>query len=168
MKTYRIAVLPGDGIGPEVTTEAVRVLDAAAESLGLAFEKTHYPHGAEHYLSTGETFPDEVIEEMRGYDAILLGAIGDPRIEVGMLERAIIAGLRFQLDLYINLRPIKLFDAKLCPLKDKTPADIDMVMGRSPEGCNETVAPGVASASAPGVDSAKSQSCRASGSGAPG
>ncbi|MCB9464841.1 MAG: 3-isopropylmalate dehydrogenase [Candidatus Eisenbacteria bacterium] len=130
LKTYRIAVLPGDGIGPEVTTEAVRVLDAAAESLGLAFEKTHYPHGAEHYLSTGETFPDEVIEEMRGYDAILLGAIGDPRIEVGMLERAIIAGLRFQLDLYINLRPIKLFDAKLCPLKDKGPEHVDMVVIR--------------------------------------
>jgi 3-isopropylmalate dehydrogenase len=130
LKTYRIAVLPGDGIGPEVTAEAVRVLDIVGESIGVLFEKTPYPHGADHYLKTGETFPDEVIEEMRGYEAILLGAIGDPRIEVGMLERAIIAGLRFQLDLFINLRPIKLFDERLCPLKDKGPADVDMVVVR--------------------------------------
>lgn len=130
MKKHRIAVLPGDGIGPEVLHEAVQVLDLVGEASGAVFEKTHYPHGAEHYLKTGETFPPEVIEEMRGYDAILLGAIGDPRIEVGLLERAIIAGLRFQLDLYINLRPIKLFDARLCPLKDKGPEHVDMVVIR--------------------------------------
>ncbi len=130
MKSYRVAVLPGDGIGPEVTTQAVRVLDTVGECTGVRFEKTHYPHGADHYLATGEAFPQEVIDEMRGYDAILLGAIGDPRIEVGMLERAIIAGIRFQLDLFINLRPIKLFDAKLCPLKDKGPEHVNMVVIR--------------------------------------
>jgi len=130
MKTFKVAALPGDGIGPEVTNEALRVLDAVASGTDVRFATTHYPHGANHYLATGETFPPEMIEEMRGYDAILLGAIGDPRIPVGMLERAIIGGIRFQLDLYINLRPIKLFDASLCPLKEKGPADVDMVIVR--------------------------------------
>lgn len=130
MKTYRVAVLPGDGIGPEVTREAVQVLDTVAGVADLRIDSTDFPHGAEHFLKTGETFPIEVIQGMRQYDAILLGAIGDPRIEVGKLERAIISGLRFGLDLYINLRPVKLFDERLCPLKDKGPAHLDLVVVR--------------------------------------
>lgn len=130
MKSYRIALLPGDGIGPEVIHEAERVLAAVAQRWPVRFEFTRYPFGAEHYLRTKETFPPEALEEMRGHDAILLGAIGDPRIETGMLERAIIAGIRFGLDLYINLRPIKLYDARLTPLKDKSPEQIDILCVR--------------------------------------
>jgi len=129
-KHYKIAVLPGDGIGPEVTHEAVEILRLVGEIRGYALDLTTYPFGAEHYLKTKETFPPSALEEMRGHDAILLGAIGDPRLPVGMLERAIISGIRFGLDLYVNLRPIKLFAENLCPLKGKTPKDIDMVVVR--------------------------------------
>ncbi len=129
-KTYRLAVLPGDGIGPEVTREAVETLRLIGEIRGFGLELTNYPFGAEHYLKTKETFPPSALEEMRGQDAILLGAIGDPRLPVGMLERAIISGIRFGLDLYVNLRPIKLYAADLCPLKGKTPEQIDMVVVR--------------------------------------
>jgi len=129
-KTYRLAVLPGDGIGPEVTREAVETLRLVGEMRGFTLELTTYPFGAEHYLKTKETFPASALEEMRGQDAILLGAIGDPRLPVGMLERAIISGIRFGLDLYVNLRPIKLYAADLCPLKGKAPEHIDMVVVR--------------------------------------
>jgi 3-isopropylmalate dehydrogenase len=129
-RTYRLAVLPGDGIGPEVTREAVETLRLIGEIRGFGLELTSYPFGAEHYLKTKETFPPSALEEMRGQDAILLGAIGDPRLPVGMLERAIISGIRFGLDLYVNLRPIKLYAADLCPLKGKTPEHIDMVVVR--------------------------------------
>ena len=130
MAARRIAVVGGDGIGPEVTREAMKVLSAAAEVYGFGIEATEYPYGTQHYLDTGEQFPDRALNEMRQHDAIYLGAIGDPRVEVGMMERAIIAGLRFKLDLYVNLRPIKLYDERLCPLKGKTPADIDFVVVR--------------------------------------
>ena len=129
-KRYRIAVLPGDGIGPEVTNEARETLRLVGEIRGFTPEFTEYPFGAEHYLKSKETFPPSALEEMRGQDAILLGAIGDPRLPVGMLERAIISGIRFGLDLYVNLRPIKLFAADLCPIKGKTPEHIDMVVVR--------------------------------------
>jgi len=129
-KTYRVAVLPGDGIGPEVTREAVETLRLVGEIRGFTLQLTTYPFGAEHYLKTKEAFPASALEEMRGQDAILLGAIGDPRLPVGMLERAIISGIRFGLDLYVNLRPIKLYAADLCPLKGKTPEHIDMVVVR--------------------------------------
>ena len=129
-KTYKIAVLPGDGIGPEVTREAVETLRLVGEIRGFSLDFTTYPFGAEHYLKTKEAFPATALEEMRGQNAILLGAIGDPRLPVGMLERAIISGIRFGLDLYVNLRPIKLFSADLCPIKGKTPADIDMIVVR--------------------------------------
>jgi 3-isopropylmalate dehydrogenase len=129
-KTYRLAVLPGDGIGPEVTREAVETLRLVGEMRGFTLELTTYPFGAEHYLKTKEAFPASALEEMRGQDAILLGAIGDPRLPVGMLERAIISGIRFGLDLYVNLRPVKLYAADLCPLKGKTPEHIDMVVVR--------------------------------------
>src|SRR5688572_23319476 len=125
MAEHRIAVLAGDGIGPEVVREGLKVLRAASEVYGFRVHLTDHPYGADHFLKTGEEFPDRALEEMKQQDAVLLGAIGDPRIEVGRLERAIIAGMRWGLDLFVNLRPIKLYDARFCPLKDKTPEDID-------------------------------------------
>ncbi len=128
--THKIAIIGGDGIGPEVTEQAVRVLDAAAETDGFALDYTHYPHGTDHYLETGELMPDDVLEEIRSHDAVLLGAIGDPRVEPGLVERPIIMGMRFGFDLYVNLRPIKLYAEHLCPIKNKTPKDIDIVVIR--------------------------------------
>jgi 3-isopropylmalate dehydrogenase len=130
MSEYEIAVIAGDGIGPEVTREALKVLDAAADVYGFGTRRTEYPFGSDHYLETHEIFPDAAFEEVQQKQAILLGAIGDPRVPVGLIEYGIIAKMRFELDLYVNLRPIKLFDAKLCPLKDKGPADVDMVIIR--------------------------------------
>ena len=128
--THRIAIIGGDGIGPEVTEQAIRVLDVAAEADGFDLEHTHYPHGTDHYLETGELMPEKVLEEIRAHDAVLLGAIGDPRVEPGLVERPIIMGMRFGFDLYINLRPIKLYAEHLCPIKGKTPQDIDIVVIR--------------------------------------
>jgi len=128
MKT--IAVLPGDGIGDEVVREGLKVLETVAAVTGFQYKLEQYPYGAEHYLKTGETFPDSAVRAMKDHDAILLGAIGDPRVETGMLERAIIMGVRFGLDLYVNLRPIKLYAEHLCPLKGVTPAQIDMAVIR--------------------------------------
>jgi 3-isopropylmalate dehydrogenase len=130
MATHRIAVVGGDGIGPEVTREALKVLNAAGEVYGFGIDANEFPYGTQHYLDTGEKFPDRALDEMRQHDAIYLGAIGDPRVEVGMMERAIIAGIRFRLDLYVNLRPIKLYDERLCPLKGKKPEDVDFVVVR--------------------------------------
>ncbi len=130
MKTYSIAVIAGDGIGPEVTREAFNVLNAAEEVFGFKTKRTIYPFGSEHYLKTKEIFPETAFEEVKQHNAIYLGAIGDPRLPVGLIEYGIIAKMRFELDLYINLRPIKLFDEALCPLKDKKPEDIDMVIVR--------------------------------------
>jgi 3-isopropylmalate dehydrogenase len=127
---YKIGVLAGDGIGPEVVEQGLKVLDACAARFGFGYEKVEYPYGADHYLATGEMLPEHALDEMRQLDAIYLGAIGDERIEVGKLERAIIAGIRFELDLYINLRPIKLYAEHLCPLKNSTPHDVDMVVVR--------------------------------------
>ncbi|GIW72127.1 MAG: 3-isopropylmalate dehydrogenase [Planctomycetota bacterium] len=130
--SYRIGVLPGDGIGPEVVREGLKVLAAAAEVFGFRYETVHFPYGAEHTLATGarEIMPPSAIEQMRELDAILLGAIGDPRFETGVLERAIVGAIRFGLDLYVNLRPIKLYAEHLCPLKDKRPEDIDILVVR--------------------------------------
>lgn len=130
MTEYDIAVIAGDGIGPEVTREALRVLDAAAEVYGFRTKKTHYPFGTEHWLKTQEIFPESAFSEVRQKRAIYLGAIGDPRAPVGMIEYGVIAKMRFELDLYVNLRPVRLYDERLCPLKGKTPADIDMVFVR--------------------------------------
>jgi 3-isopropylmalate dehydrogenase len=129
-REYRIAVIPGDGIGPEVVREGLRVLERVAAMEGFAVRLTPYPFGAEHYLKTKEIFPDAAFSEVRGHDAILLGAIGDPRLEVGLLEFGIIAKLRFELDLYINLRPVRLYAEHLCPLKDTKPEDVDFVVVR--------------------------------------
>ena len=129
-KQHRIAVIPGDGVGPEVTAEALKVLARAAQLFGFSYEATEFPFGSEHYLATHELLPDGQLERFRAYDAILLGAIGDPRLPPGLVERGVIAAMRFGLDLYVNLRPIKLYAERLCPIKGKTPADVDMVVVR--------------------------------------
>lgn len=130
MKKYDIGVIGGDGIGPEVTTEAMKVMDAAADVYGFGVNRTEYPFGSQYYFDNNVIFPDEAFEEIKQMNAVYLGAIGDPRAPVGMIEYGIIAKMRFDLDLYINLRPIKLYDERLCPLKGKTPADIDMLIVR--------------------------------------
>jgi 3-isopropylmalate dehydrogenase len=128
MKTYKIAVLGGDGIGPEVAAEAVKVLQKAQDGFRLEF--TDFPHGADHYLKTGELVSDESFEKIRRFDSVLLGALGDPRVQTGILERGILFRLRFGLDLYVNLRPIKLYSESLCPIKGKKPEDLDILVCR--------------------------------------
>ncbi|MQW77753.1 3-isopropylmalate dehydrogenase [Nocardioides sp. dk4132] len=129
--TVRLAVVPGDGIGKEVTPEALKVLEAAAPA-GVKFEQTHYSLGAEHYLATGEVLPDGALAEIREQDAILLGAIGgkpnDPNIPPGLLERGLLLRLRFELDHYVNLRPSRLYPGSSSPLAD--PGEIDFVVVR--------------------------------------
>jgi 3-isopropylmalate dehydrogenase len=127
---YKIGVLGGDGIGPEVAAEGLKVLEATAELEGFEYELVEYPYSGEHYLRTGELVPDDVIGEWRELDAVLLGAIGHPDVEAGLVERSVILGLRFGLDLYVNLRPIRLYSEHLCPLKGKGPDDIDFVVVR--------------------------------------
>ncbi len=128
--SHTIGVLPGDGIGPEVIAEGLKVLAAVAELEGFDYETVDYPYSGDHYLKTRELVPDSVIDEWRTLDAVLLGAIGHPDVETGLVERSVILGLRFGLDLYINLRPIKLYSAHLCPIKDKGPEHIDFTVVR--------------------------------------
>jgi 3-isopropylmalate dehydrogenase len=130
MKSYDIAVIGGDGTGPEVVQEAVKVLDAASKKFGLKLTYTKYDIGGERYLRTGEILPDSMLEELRKFPAILLGAIGHPNVKPGILEKGILLRTRFELEQYINLRPVKLYDERFCPLKDKAPADIDFVVVR--------------------------------------
>jgi 3-isopropylmalate dehydrogenase len=130
MKSYNIAVIGGDGTGPEVVREAIKVLDAASKKFGLKLNYTNYDLGGERYLRTQEALPDSAVEELRKFPAILLGAIGHPDVKPGILEKGILLRLRFELEQYINLRPVKLYDERFCPLKDKTPADIDFVVVR--------------------------------------
>ncbi|MCA0331094.1 MAG: 3-isopropylmalate dehydrogenase [Actinobacteria bacterium] len=129
-KSFRLAVIPGDGIGTEVVAEGLKVLDAAAARHGLSFERTEYDLGARRYNATGETLPEDVLAELRGYDAILLGAIGDPSVPPGVLERGLLLRLRFELDHYLNLRPVKLFPGVATPLAGKGPEQIDFVVCR--------------------------------------
>ena len=123
---YRIAVIAGDGIGTEVVAEGLKVLGAS----GVGFETTDYDLGARRYNATGETLPASVLEELRAHDAILLGAIGDPSVPPGVLERGLLLALRFALDHHVNLRPVKLYPGVATPLAGKGPADIDMVVCR--------------------------------------
>jgi 3-isopropylmalate dehydrogenase len=127
---YSIALIPGDGIGTEVVAEAIKVLEVVAPKAGFTFETTEYDLGARRYNATGELLPDYVIEELRGADAILLGAIGDPSVAPGILERGVLLPLRFTLDHHVNLRPVKLYDGVAGPLADKGPADIDFIVCR--------------------------------------
>lgn len=129
-RTHRIAVVPGDGIGPEVVREGLRVLERAAALEGFQVAFTRYPFGAEHYLRTQELLPDAAFEEVRGHEAVLLGAIGDPRLPAGLLEFGIVARLRFGLDLYANVRPVRLYADYLCPLKDRSERDLDFLVVR--------------------------------------
>ncbi len=130
MKTYKIAVIPGDGTGPEVINEGVKVLKAVADKHGFKLDFTFFDFGGERYKRTGETLPDSAIEELKKFDAIYLGAIGHPDVKPGILEKGILLKLRFKLDQYINLRPIKLYPGVWTPLKDKGPEDIDFVVIR--------------------------------------
>ncbi len=127
---YKIAVLPGDGIGPEVVREGLKVLLAAADVCGFEYETHDYDFGGERYLKTGDILPDSAIEEFRQFDAIYLGAIGHPDVKPGILERGILLKTRFELDQYINLRPIKLYPGVETPIKDKGPEHIDFVVVR--------------------------------------
>jgi 3-isopropylmalate dehydrogenase len=131
--TLRLAVIPGDGIGPEVTAEALKVLEAASP---VKFEQTRYDLGAERYLATGEVLPDSVLDEIKGHDAILLGAVGgkpnDPNLPPGILERGLLLKLRFELDHYVNLRPSRLFPGAVSPLSTEVlgKGEIDFVVVR--------------------------------------
>src|SRR5260221_1184476 len=129
-KSYNIAVVGGDGTGPEVIREAVKVLDAAAKKFNLKLNYTDYDLGGDRYLRTQEALPDSVVTELRKFPAILLGAIGHPEVKPGILEKGILLRLRFELEQYINLRPVKLYDERFCPLKDKKPEGIDFVVVR--------------------------------------
>lgn len=126
----RVAVIPGDGIGIEVTREAVLALRAGAEVSGRTLDLDILPYGADHFLKTGETLPDAALEALRAYDAILLGALGDPRVPDNRHAADILLGIRFKLDLYVNQRPVKLFADHLTPLKGRTTRDIDFVIFR--------------------------------------
>src|SRR5512135_914834 len=133
-KRYQIAVIPGDGTGPEVIREAVKVLKATESRYDFSLALTEYDLGGERYLRTGEILPNGVLQELRGFDSILLGAIGHPDVKPGILEKGILLNMRFELDLYINLRPVKLFPGVECPLKGKGPEHIDYVVVRENTG----------------------------------
>ncbi len=133
-KTYNIALIGGDGTGPEVAAEGVKVLKVAAAKYGFKMEFNAYDYGGDRYLRTGEVLPPSAAEEMRKYDAIFLGAIGHPGVKPGILEKGILLKLRFELDQYINLRPVKLFPGVETPIKDKGPAEIDYVIVRENTG----------------------------------
>lgn len=127
---HKIAVIGGDGTGPEVVAEALKVLNSAAKRFSFKYETTDLDFGGERYKRTGEVLPDSAADDLRKFDAILLGAIGHPDVKPGILEKGILLRLRFELDQYINLRPVKLYPGVETPLKDKGPKDIDFVVVR--------------------------------------
>ena len=129
-KTYTIAVVAGDGTGPEVVAEGLKVLDAVSRRYGFGLHLEHFPLGGKHYRDTGQTLPDDILGEIRQTDAIYLGAIGDPAVPPGVLEQGVLLKLRFELDQYINLRPIKLYPGVEIPIKEKGPEAIDFVVVR--------------------------------------
>jgi len=127
---YNIALIPGDGIGAEIIREGKKVIEAASYKFGIEIKWNEYPFGAEHYLKTGELLPDSALKEIEDMDAIYLGAVGDPRVKPGILEKEILLKARFYFDQYINLRPIRLYKGVPCPLKDKNPEDINFYVVR--------------------------------------
>jgi 3-isopropylmalate dehydrogenase len=127
---HRIAVIPGDGTGPEVVAEGLKCLEAVAQKCGFRYETAEYDFGGERYKRTGEVLPDSALEELKTFNTIYLGAIGHPDVKPGILEKGILLKARFALDQYINLRPVKLYPNVDCPLKDKGPEDIDFVVVR--------------------------------------
>jgi 3-isopropylmalate dehydrogenase len=126
----RIAVIPGDGIGKEVTAEAVKVIEAVGRRFGRQFTLEHLPWSADYFLDTGVTIPPDGYATLREFDAIFIGALGDPRVPDNRHARDILLGIRFELDLYVNYRPVKLLHERLCPLKGRGPADVDFVVFR--------------------------------------
>jgi 3-isopropylmalate dehydrogenase len=127
---YRLGLIPGDGIGPEVLEQGLRVLEESSRRYGFSYRIHRYPFGADHYLETGELVPDSDLEEIRNLDALLVGALGDPRLERGFLERGILGRLHRELDLFINLRPVKLYSEDLCPLRASNGHGVDLVILR--------------------------------------
>ena len=157
MAKYKIALMGGDGTGPEVLREAMKVVNAVADRYGISFDTTDYDFGGDRYLATGEVLPDSAIEEFRKFDAIFLGAIGHPDVKPGILEKGILLRTRFELDQYINLRPVKLYPTVETPIKDKGPEDIDFVvcareLRRALHGIRRCPAKGHASRSGRAVD----------------
>jgi 3-isopropylmalate dehydrogenase len=127
---YKISVVPGDGIGPEIMDEGIKALEAVGDVCGIKFNWKYFPHGAEHYLETGEVLPDEALKEMEKTESIFLGAVGDPRVKPGILEKELLLKMRFYFDQYVNLRPIKLYPGVPCPLKDKGPEHVNFYVVR--------------------------------------
>ena len=127
---HNIALIPGDGIGPEIIREGKKVVEAVSKIFAIDINWIEFPFGAEHYLKTGELLPDSALKEIEDMDAIYLGAVGDPRVKPGILEKEILLKARFYFDQYINLRPIRLYKGVLCPLKDKYPEDINFYVVR--------------------------------------
>lgn len=136
MKQYQLAVLEGDGVGPEIIREGSKVLQAAAEAGGISLKMNPYPYGAEHYLKTGEILPDSAIREFQDSDAIYFGAAGDPQVAPGILEVGLILKIRFDLDQYINLRPIKRYPNVATPLKSEAPIDFYVIRENSEDFYN--------------------------------
>ncbi len=134
MKTYKIAVIPGDGTGPEVVAEGVKVLKAASSKFNFKLDFQFFYYGGERYLKTGKIISNEEINELKNFDAIYLGAIGHPDVKPGILEKGLLLKIRFDLDQYINLRPVKLYPNVDTPLKEKKPEDIDFVVVRENTG----------------------------------
>ena len=133
-KSYKIAVIPGDGTGAEVTVEAIKSLNAVADRYGFSLDLQEFDFGGDRFLRSGELLPDSAVGELRQFDSILLGAIGHPDVKPGILEKGILLRLRFELDQYINLRPVKLYPGVETPLKDKGPNEIDYVVVRENTG----------------------------------
>ncbi|OFW46474.1 MAG: 3-isopropylmalate dehydrogenase [Actinobacteria bacterium RBG_13_35_12] len=127
---YNIALIPGDGIGPEIIREGKKVIEAVSKIFAIDINWIEFPFGAEHYLRTGELLPGSALKEIEDMDAIYFGAIGDPRVKPGVLEKEILLKIRFYFDQYINLRPIRLYKGVPCPLKDKNPEDINFYVVR--------------------------------------
>lgn len=128
--SYNIAVIGGDGTGPEVTREALKVAEAAGAKFGFKLNWQHYDLGGERFLKTGEVLPDSVVADLRKFKAIYLGAVGHPEVKPGILEKGILLRLRFELEQYINLRPVRLYRAADCPVKDKGPEHVDFIVVR--------------------------------------
>jgi len=130
MKSYKIAVIPGDGTGPEVVNEGLKVLEAVAQKCEFKYETTSFDFGRDRYLKTKEVLPSSAVDDLRAFDSIFLGAIGHPDVKPGILEKGILLRLRFDLDQYINLRPVQLYDERYCPIKGKKPEDVNFVVVR--------------------------------------
>jgi 3-isopropylmalate dehydrogenase len=134
VKTYKLAIIPGDGIGPEVVTQGLKVLDAAANKFGFKTERKIFDFGGARYLKNGEVLSDDEMNSLKAFDAIYLGAVGHPDVKPGILEKGILLKLRFGLDQYINLRPVRLYQNVATPIKNKGPEHIDYVVVRENSG----------------------------------